>query len=298
MLYQNAATLCGLIVWYGVLVLLGSPGRGLWRWLWPLLPLAAGGFSFRAVGWYLAAVHPTLTAVLQPLSGGRTLLLFIQDVGLREELIKVLFALPCMLCLSTRLADTRIALLAAAYVGLGFATAENRWFFAGHAEPTPLVERVFSTTALHMAGTALCGAALLPPAGSRHIEWPRFFIVFPCIVVAHDFYDWAPMSTWTWLRVGGTSWLSQAVVIILMAAFFHDWRRLQPAAFPPPRATFVWFLLGAAMQYALALGLTWMRWGTPEAAWICGRECLLFLPSVAATAALLIRNRLSQYQHH
>lgn len=285
MLYQNAATLSGLIIWYGVLVLLGYPGRAPWRWLWPLLPLAAGWCSFRAVGWYLVTVHPTLTPVLQQLSGGRTLMLFIQDVGLREELIKLLFAIPCLLWLSPRPATQHGPLLTAALVGLGFATAENRWFFGGHAEPTLLVGRVFSTTALHMTATALCGAAFM--AARLHSRpWAWFWTVFFCVVVAHGLYDWAPASTWAWLRAGGTSWLSQAVVIALIVSFFRTYQHLQPTSSMQPRVA-LWFILGAAIQYTLALGITWQRWGTSEALWICARECLLFLPVVTATAIVM-----------
>lgn len=279
MLYQNAATLSGLLVWYGVLVLLGTPGR--WRWLWPLPPLLAGWCSFRALGWYLGAVHPILAPVMQRLSGGRGLLLFIQDVGLREELVKLLFALPCMLWLRPRSAAPRSPLLTAAFVGLGFATAENRWFFGGHVEPTLLVGRVFSTTALHMTATALCGAALMA-ASSRSRPWSWFWTVFLSVVVAHGLYDWAPASTWTWLRAGGTSWLSQIAVIALMASFLGACRQLQP------HAALGCFILGVAMQYSLALGITWLRWGTPESVWICARECLLFLPTVAATAVAMV----------
>ena len=311
-LYQNAATLSGLAVWYGLLVLLGSPGGRGWRWLRALVPLAAGGLSFRAVGWYLGAVHPVLLPWLEHLSGGRALVRFIQDVGLREELIKLLCTLPCLLWLPPRPAAPREALLTAALVGLGFATAENRWFFGGHAEPTLLVGRVFSTTALHMAATALCGAALVQAIRSRPGGWARFCAVFFSVVVAHGLYDWAPTSAWTWLRAGGTSWLSQAVVIALLACFFHSLSRLPPGPQTTAPGTdayllsreplhtykpLFWFILGAIMQNTLALGLTWLRWGTPDALWICARECLLFLPATAATAWFVVTNS-SRRQNH
>lgn len=272
MLYQNVATLSGLIVWYGVLVLLGSPGRT--RWLWPLVPLAAGWCSYRAMGWYLGAVHPALLPLPQRLSDVRTLQLFIQDVGLREELIKLLFAIPWLLWL-----PPRRALITAAFVGLGFATAENRWFFAGHAEPTLLVGRVFSTTALHMATTALCGAALMA-ARSRTRPWSWFWTVFLCVVVAHRLYDWAPASTWT-------SWLSQCVVIVLMAVFFRTCQQLQPASPSQLRSALLWFILGTAIQHSLALAITCHRWGTSEAAWIYAHACMLSLPAAASAAMLM-----------
>ena len=229
-LYQNAAALSGLVVWYGVFVLLERHDR--WCWFRPLLPLLAGCLSFRALGWYLGAIHPVIVPHLEHLAGGRRLVLFIHDVGLREEAVKLLFALPCMLWLKSRPAP-QSALTAAAMVGLGFATAENRWFFGGHAEPTLLVGRVFSTTALHVASTGLCGAALSQAWQIRPQAWSRFLTVFLAVVVAHGLYDWAPGSAWIWLRAGGTSWLSQVVVITLLAWFFGLYHRTLPMRAPP-----------------------------------------------------------------
>jgi len=292
MLYQNAATLTGLIVWYGVLVQLGAPGRGYWHWLWPLLPLAAGWCSFRAAGWYLVCMHSCLP--LQQLPHGHTLRLFIQDVGLREELIKLLFALPCMLWLAPRTAAPQNPMLTAAFVGLGFATAENRWIFGGLAEPAVLVARVFSTTALHMTSTALCGAALMA-ACQRSRPWSWFWALILCMAAAHGLYDWAPSSTWIWLRAGGTSWPSQAVVIALMVGFFRTCLRLQPASPQSPHTALRWFIMGTAVQYTLVPVLAWLRWGTADALWVCARECLLFLP--AAAAAALAAHGSSPHRH-
>lgn len=273
MLYQNVATLSGLIVWYGVLGLLGSPGRT--RWLWPLVPLAAGWCSYRALGWYLGAVHPTLLPLLQQFSGGRTLQLLLQDVGLREELIKLLFAIPWLLWL-----PPRRAVISAAFVGLGFAVAENRWFFAGHAEPTLLVGRVFSTTALHMATTALCGAALMAVRSCTR-PWSWFWTVFFCVVITRGLYAWAPAVTWT-------SWLSHGVVIALLAGFFRTCQQLQPASPSQLRSALQWFILGTAIQHSIALAITCHRWGTSEAAWIYAHAFIHTLPAAASAALLMI----------
>lgn len=283
-LYPNAAALSGLVIWYGVLVLLEPHGRR--RWFRPLLPLLAGFCSFRVLGWYLGALHPVLVPHLEHLAGGRRLMLFFTDVGLREEMIKLLFALPCLLWLQSRPAP-QSALVTAAMVGLGFATAENRWFFGGHAEPTLLVGRVFSTTALHITCTGLCGAALSQAWQSRPQGWARFLATFLTVVVAHGLYDWAPGSAWVWLRAGGTSWLSQVVVITLLALFFVLQHRSLPNR-TQLREVLSWFALCAATQYVLALGLTWAHWRTLAAVWICARECLLFLPAVLSTALFLV----------
>jgi|GEM_PF-2085769 len=283
--YPTAAALSGLVIWYGVFVLPERPER--WRWFRPLVPLLAGFCSFRVLGWYLGALHPLIAPHLEHLAGGSRLMYFILDVGLREEGIKLLFVLPCLLWLQSHPAP-HSALAAAALVGLGFATAENRWFFGGHTEPTLLVGRVFSTTALHMATTGLCGGALSQTWQHRPGAWVRFLGTLLTVVVAHGLYDWAPGSAWVWLQAGGTSWLSQVVVIALVAWFFTLHHRTLPTQ-EPLRAALVWFGFSAIVQYALALGLTWFHWRTLAAVWICARECLMFLPTVLLTAALWVK---------
>ena len=283
-LYPNAAALSGLVIWCGVFVLLEPNDRR--RWVRPMLPLLAGYVSFRVLGWSLEAIHPVLGPHLEHLAGGRRLVLFICDVGLREEVLKLLFALPCTLWRQSNSAP-QSALTAAAMVGLGFATAENRWFFSAHAEPTLLVGRVFSTTALHITCTGLCGAALSQAWQGRPQAWTRFLATFLTVVVAHGLYDWAPGSAWVWLRAGGTSWLSQMVVITLMAWFFVLQHRSLPNR-TQLREALSWFALSAAAQYTLALGLTWARWRTLAAVWACAHECLLFLPFVLFTALFLV----------
>ena len=284
-LYQNAAALSGLVIWYGVFLLLERKERC--HWFRPLLPLLAGYVSFRALGWYLGAIHPAIVPHLEPMADGRRLLLFINDVGLREEGIKLLFALPCIGWLQSRPAPPS-ALATAALVGLGFATAENRWFFGRHAEPTLLVGRVFSTTALHVAATGLCVGVLSQVWQHRPRVWARFWATFLTVVVAHGLYDWAPGSAWVWLRAGGTSWLSQVVVIALVGWFFILHHRTQPVH-AHLRLALVWFALSATVQYALALGLTWIHWRSLEAVWICARECLLLLPALLFTVLFLVR---------
>ena len=283
-LYANAAALSGLVAWYGVLVLLDRGGHR--RWQQPLMPLLAGGLSFRVLGAYMAAVHPAVLPYLDPLTGKEPLLRFVIDVGIREESIKLLLALPCLLWLQSRTSSQSV-LLAAAMVGLGFATVENRWFFRAHAEPTLLVGRVFSTTALHLACTGLCGAALIRAWQARHPQaWGRFMLLFLTIAAAHGLYDWAPASGMSWLHTGGTSWLSQLVVIALMAWLFVIYRRTQPEAAPVGPSARTWLLISALAQYALALGLTWTHWHTLSAVWTCARECVLFLPVLLLTAIL------------
>ncbi len=281
----HVAALTGLCIWYGVFACLD--GRDGLRWLRPVLPLLAGAVCFRVLGTYLATVHPLLTPHLESLAGAGSLLRFIIDVGVREELLKLLFSLPFLLWLALRSAPSS-ALLAAALVGVGFATAENRWFFTGHSEPTLLVGRVFSTTLLHATATGLCGAALLRAWRGGWQAWARCAATCLIVAAAHGLYDWAPASGRAWLLMGGTSWLSQAVVIALAGWLLRQYHALQPGGVQG-RAAALWLGCGAVLQYALALGLTWARWGSPEAVWVCARECALFLPVIAATGIFLMR---------
>jgi len=299
----NVAALTGLIIWYGVFTLLDRKDRPHWRrplfgkggtlykssmqyrWWRPLLPLLLGAISFRLLGTYLTSVHPLLSPHLESLTAGSHLLRFILDVGLREEIIKLLFALPFLLFLTSRQART-FAHLAAALVGVGFATAENRMFFTAHSEPTLLVGRVFSTTLLHAAATGLCGTALLRAIQGGGQAWARCAATLLIVATAHGLYDWAPASGHSWLHLGGTSWLSQALVITLIAIFLSQYRHQQPVG-ARGAAAMQWLLIGALLQYTLALGLTQFSHGTTAAAWICARECALFLPVIAFTALFL-----------
>ena len=311
-LHPNVAALTGLIIWYGVFASLDGRDRPRWRhpffgkdgtlfkcsrqyrWWRPLLPLLLGAISFRLLGTYLSAAHPLLSPHLESLAAGSPLLRFIIDVGLREEIIKLLFALPFLLFLTSRQART-FALLASALVGVGFATAENRMFFTGHREPTLLVGRVFSTTLLHAAATGLCGTALLRAIQGGWQAWARCAAILLIVATAHGLYDWAPASGLSWLHLGGTSWLSQALVIALMATFLLQYRHQQPVGARGATAM-QWLIIGALLQFTLALGLTQLSHGTSAAFWICARECAIFLPVIIFTALFLatVTQRTSQ----
>lgn len=273
------AALTGLMIWYGVFACLSAQKR--WLWLWPALPLLAGALSFRLLGAYLATLHPLLAPYLAP--GAPPLTRIILDIGLREEFLKLLLALPCLLLLRSRPAH-----LTSALVGLGFATAENRWFFTAHSEPTLLVGRIFSTTLLHAAATGLCGAALMRAwRGRSPRAWARCAATCLTVAAMHGLYDWAPASQYTWLHTGGTSWLSQLVVIALMAAFLRL-HHLAPPLGSRPRSAALWLSCGAILQYALALYFTWARWPTTHALSICAQECALFLPLILSTLLCLL----------
>lgn len=291
--FPSLAALIGATVWYGVVSSLAPPlARPLTRWLSPLVPLGLGILSFRLLGAFMAVVHPLLEPHLHALAGSfGTLPCFILDVGIREESVKLLLALPCLLWLRAH-PGRPSPLLAGALVGLGFATAENRWFFTAHTEPTLLVGRVFATTLLHTAATGICASALLRALGSGPLAWLRCAATCLLIAAAHGLYDWAPASGLSWLHLGGTSWLSQAVVLVLAAWFLrllHTSPRQSSRA--SGRAAAQWLLAGAVLHYGLALGLTWARWHTAEAVWICARECALFIPIIALTAACLLPPR-------
>lgn len=284
-MHPNIAALTGLIIWLGVFALLAERSR--WRWLRPVVPLLAGALSFRVLGWCMAAVHPLLVPRLEALAGSGSLLRFIIDVGVREELIKLLCALPLVLWLGAR-AGRSSAPLAAALVGVGFATAENRWFFHGHGEPSLLVGRVFSTTLLHAAATGICGAAVQQAWRGKVAAWLHCVVACLAVAAAHGLYDWAPASGQAWLLMGGTSWLSQVVVMALVG-WLLQWYRQDLPATARGRVAALWLSGGAVLQYALTLGLTWAGWRTVEAVGLCARECALFLPVIVFTVICLLK---------
>ena len=274
-LYYWTASLSALAMWHGVITLLGKPVR--WRWLRLLPPLLAGALSFRCLGHYKASMHPIFHDWLERVSGNNLLAGYMADVGLREEGIKLLFALPCLLWWRHRRSTDPAALTAAA-VGLGFALEENRWFFAAHAEPTLLVGRLLGPTLLHLVLAGLTGAALARVLTGVRWAWPQLVATLALAAAAHGLYDWAPVSPLESLKAGGTSWLSLIIVMAAATRFFL-------ACFQPPhpaqgnaRAAAVWLLAGATAHVVAAVALTFSGWGTFPAVMVCLKECTLFLP--------------------
>ncbi|MDB6138518.1 MAG: PrsW family intrarane metalloprotease [Verrucomicrobiaceae bacterium] len=280
--YYWVASLAILVVWYGVLALLRLPGA--WRWPGLLMPLAAGALSFRCLGWYIANGHVTPGNWLAG-TGPQTLTRFIVDIGLREETVKLLFALPCLLWLRGSRSNSSPLLISAA-VGLGFAFEENRWYLAAHAEPPLLIGRLLGATLLHTMLTGLAGSGLARAFTMERRAGPALIITLLLAAGAHGLYDWAPVSRITWLNAGGTSWLSIIVLITVVAWFFTAYRQ---TALVKARlhAALTWLSIGVFCQLAAALVLAFSAQGSQTSAIVCLRECSIFIPVMASLVMAL-----------
>jgi len=175
-------------LWYVVLVRFGS-GAGR-RWLWPLIPVAAG----------VASIWPSL--LLQNFQESSLKLMpatqFPQDliyevlgVGLREEFSKLLlFSLFLPWLLKKR--EPGLALLTGAFIGLGFSLEENvNYISMGH----DVWGRVLTASFLHLALTGLAGHALYGMLRTRFHEAGAFVATFAMAGLLHGLYNWAPQGS-------------------------------------------------------------------------------------------------------
>lgn len=117
----------------------------------------------------------------------RALAYFVAGVGLREELAKLILFAPLVLWLRRR-NDERDALLAACFVGLGFAIEENVSYFASSAAASA-PGRFLTANFFHIALTGLNGLALYRACTRGMAGVNEFLFVFPITVLAHGLYD-------------------------------------------------------------------------------------------------------------
>lgn len=248
--FENASPVALLIallaaaIWYIILVMHGVRGR--WRWLAPLLPLAAGVLSVLPVypitTWQEVALKMTDTNTFP-----QGLWYQIAGVGVREELCKLLFAALFMPWLLARRIPGA-ALMVGAFVGLGFALEENINYYVRYEGGIALA-RFFTANFLHAAMTGITTHALYQLLRSRFGTADRFLVSVLGIMVVHGSYNFASlggvgmegldilsmillaMTAWHFLDlvdqecVRAPQWISPAAVFIvgtavLMAAIF------------------------------------------------------------------------------
>jgi len=111
----------------------------------------------------------------------------IGGIGLREELIKLLFFAP-MLPILLRFKDPMLALVVGGCVGLGFAIEENIGYYQaspGTVGPT----RFLTANFLHLSATALCSYALYQAVRDHTRNLEYLFSTFAMVVLIHGLYD-------------------------------------------------------------------------------------------------------------
>ncbi|MBX7207148.1 MAG: PrsW family intramembrane metalloprotease [Verrucomicrobiaceae bacterium] len=187
-----------------------------WRWFRPALPVVAG----------VCSVWPALILLtyqeyhlgfVEHAPFPRNIWYFIAGVGLREELSKLaLFAvfLPWLLWRRSEGA----ALLAAAFVGLGFALEENINYYRGGGGIAWL--RFLTANFMHVAMTGITGHALYEMLRWRFARAEKFVAAFLLIVMAHGFYDCADEIDEV-LNIGLGRFLP-LIILILLAGHFFD----------------------------------------------------------------------------
>lgn len=261
------------LVWYAAFILHGGSGAA--RWLWPALPVAAGVLS----------VWPVLTvASWQEVIQGMTehapfphdLWYYIGGVGLREELGKLAAAALFMPWLLWRRVPGR-AVLAGAFVGLGFALEENINYYTEYGGGVAFT-RLLTANFLHAALTGIVTHELYVVLRSRFARVEGFLIALPAVAIVHGLYDYALTSpvegmsfagmillalvAWHFLDVleresaPGRRWVSPGAVVVLGAALIVAFSLAGTALREPDRAS----LASAAQDCVSVLPLMFIYW--------------------------------------
>ncbi len=108
-------------------------------------------------------------------------------IGLREELIKLLFFAPFLFILKKRRCPME-ALATAACTGLGFACAENLLYFGPGSEAN-VFPRFLTANFFHASLTGIVGLSLFYFFLWPKTRWERFVGTFILVVIAHGAYD-------------------------------------------------------------------------------------------------------------
>lgn len=150
------------------------------------------------------------------------LLYFFLGVGLREELCKLICFMPLVPVLLRNRQQRLMQLLLPAAVGLGFAAAENIFYYAGGlgaAAPA----RFLSANFFHIAATGLCGYAFCQIFIEQHGGFNDFMATFVIVTAIHGLYN----SLLALPELQGFELFATAVYILMCYQFFqvlHQWR--------------------------------------------------------------------------
>ena len=222
------AALAGL-VWLVIVLQLGQPQSIVcFRTAVPLLAVVAG----------MASTWATLCAVFWQdemwglkqtgdLFGDAAY--FIGGVGVREELVKLVFFLPFVPLLLRR--KNRLeTIITAGCVGLGFAVAENLIYFAS-AGPAAAFGRFLTANFMHAAMTGLIGLALCDALTQPLKKGWVFLVTLPAVILVHGLYDLIlSLPVETAKEKAGLACLAGMLFILLALFFFHQLRPLRDAA--------------------------------------------------------------------
>ncbi len=204
--------------------------------IWMLIALQAiqpsGWFCFRSLMPFVAVVlgmastFPTLFVdlwegeVLGLRHTGfilRDFTFFMAGVGVREEIIKLVFFLPLVPFLLRR--KNRLeTLMIGACVGLGFAIQENLQYFEA-AGPANAFGRFLTANFFHMGATGILSLALCDALREPREKGMLFFGILAAVMISHGAYDAfmaVPIPEFGKLKA------VSVVSFILLSRFFFD----------------------------------------------------------------------------
>ncbi|WP_309398052.1 PrsW family glutamic-type intramembrane protease [Cerasicoccus maritimus] len=176
------------------------------------------------------------------------LLYCIAGIGLREELLKLLFFMP-MLPILLRKKDPLLALVVAGCVGLGFAVEENLSYLHqsdGMSGPA----RFLTANFLHISATALTGYALYRAFLTKWRELDYFASMFGLIVFAHGLYDAFLMLP----NLMEFSIFSMTIYVLMCYQMFQIMEQIRPHGH---RRVSLSFVFTASLSAVLAVSLGW-----------------------------------------
>lgn len=195
---------------------------------WLIMALHMAGFSDWRKLWYAApavllgvlSTYPTLALVLVqdhafPYETSQkqwliSLLYSVLGIGLREEAMKLLLAIP--LLLAVKRYSPIHSLTAASLVGLGFAMEENTQYYADGG--AAVMGRFLTANFAHMAWTGLAGLAFVEALQNN--KWENFAETFCLVVASHGLYDFFIIEP----SMGSLVFLSSIVFILLAQMYF------------------------------------------------------------------------------
>lgn len=175
------------LIWFCIIISLGRAGKhSLIR-----IPLYGFGFiaGFASTFVVLGLVFWQENGLQFKLNGEimNDSLYVICGIGLREELIKLLFFSPFLFILLKRRCPME-ALATAACIGLGFACSENLLYF-GPGSEADVFPRFLTANFFHASLTGIAGLSLFYFSLWPRTRWEGFIGAFILVVIAHGAYD-------------------------------------------------------------------------------------------------------------
>ena len=241
-----AVTLFAGLVWFAVLCLLANADPQPWdRVAIFAVAVALGIFSAFAV--FPAIYFQKQVVGLQ--ENGELIndaIFFVSGVGLREELVKLLFFVPLLPVLIRRRSSME-ALAAAGCVGLGFAVNENLGY-TGLGREGELFGRFVTANFLHVAFTGIAGLALFHFIRWPKTRWEEFLACLVGVVIAHGLYDFFISGAMVQTTLG----LPSIIIMALAAYRYLDLATETREGGDPEISPFGVFVIGGSLIVALS----------------------------------------------